>query len=111
MSDDIAGLVERLEAGIASRIYGDASREAASTIRALLRKNERWKRKADTFRQLADIDLERAKAAEAKLREAVEVIRDLLDWAENYLQWDIPPTHDAVSPARAFLATTEKKDA
>lgn len=37
-----------------------------------------WKRKADTFKQLADADHERAKEAEAKLREAVEVMKGTL---------------------------------
>lgn len=105
MTEDVAGLVKRL--GVYAEYveydpplnYEDAAattmREAASTIRALVAENERLKFGDKQMQGLWAIDREERDKAEAKLREAVEVMRLVQHQPMNL-------------EIRAFLATMEK---
>ena len=102
--DDVAGLVERLEKPLP--VFGDdiimtaaeflVLGEAASTIRAQAAEIERLRAERD-HHQTAEC------AAEAKLREAVEVMRTLVEQRDGHFS-----TTEAWDRARAFLATMEK---
>jgi hypothetical protein len=129
---DVAGLVERLddlvqvlwaEQGGERRCYtydesADAQRammEAASTIRALVAENERLQETvAVKMWRAANEDLVRS---EAKLREAVEVMRAmreeiyaLLARYDDHEQSNHPHAYVLLQRVRDFLATMEKHD-
>lgn len=109
MNDDVAGLVERLE-GRASWDKDEIKLEAASTIRALVAEIERLRDKRDEMSVEAARLFELHRQAEAKLREAVELMRtvDAMIFNDN---GDVTYSPLQIRSAiRAFLAAMEKQD-
>jgi len=107
MESDVAALVVRLEADLAIGCAAPARdiKAAASTIRALVAEIERLRAYHLRAEEVGQRQALRAHAAEAKLREAVEVMKDIAtsDTIDNCLD---PQRNKRV--ARAFLATMEK---
>ena len=114
----MSDIVERLEGWALDLAVGRNCHGADQDIRKAADEIVRLRAERDEQRSLANgrmaaliaAEEERA-AAEAErdrlrdeVRKAVKVVRDLLDWADDYQRWGMSPTHDALSPARAFLA-------
>jgi hypothetical protein len=116
---DVAGLVERLEATragngdpamyVTTLITVADAHAAASTIRALVAANEGLKFGDKQMQGLWACDREERDKADAKLREAVEFIREMVDPQHRCEQlMTNPPKCIRSFAAERFLATMEK---
>jgi hypothetical protein len=122
MNDDIAELVERLEYTAKNGLLQAANdrmyathEDAASTIRALVAERDRLLDLADKYKWQVRDTCTRAEAAEAKLREAVEMMRALreetaalLERYDDHEQSNHPNAYVMLQRIAAFLATMEK---
>ena len=126
MNKDVAGLVERLEYTAKNGLLQAANdrmyathEDAASTIRALIADRDKWNDMHTRECEMRDRYRIKLAAAEAKLREAVEVMWTLYHAAcgptgfaaavraTSGVPYPWPALDDADDLARAFLAAQE----